>query len=296
MTHFLEVDDIDTETLVAVLDRSEEPALPRVLEGRGAALIFEKPSARTRNATEMAVLQLGGHPVTMRGDEVGFDERESVEDIARTLSCYHSVIAARVFEHSVLERLASAASVPVVNLLSERSHPMQALADLLTIRQEFGALAGRTLAYIGDANNVCRSLTLAAVRLGMRINLACPVGYGLDDADIDRLKLYGAEPRQTARPTDAVRDADVVYTDVWVSMGQEQERETRLRQFEGYSLDEKLMANAPSHAIVLHCLPAKRGYEITDAVLDGKQSRVWRQAANRMHTARGLLATICGEG
>ena len=293
--HVLDIEDLSVDELSAVLDLSEQTTWPRPLVGKGVALVFEKPSARTRNATEMAVAQLGGYPLTMRGDEVGFDVRESVEDIGRTLSCYHSAIAARVFRHEVVQRLAYASSVPVINLLSDRSHPMQALADLLTMRQELGPLEGRTLAYVGDANNVCRSLLLGATMLGMKTRVASPVGYGLDPVDVDRLRIVGAEPALTTRPIEAVGGADVVYTDVWVSMGQEDERETRLRQFEGFGIDDKLMTHAANDAIFLHCLPAKRGYEVFDDVLDGPQSRVWQQAANRMHTARGLLLWLFNE-
>jgi ornithine carbamoyltransferase len=294
--HVLEVDDLSIDELSTILDLSEQPSWPQPLAGRGVALVFEKPSARTRNATEMAVVQLGGHPLTMRGDEVGFDVRESVEDIARTLSCYHAAIAARVFDHRVVERLAAASSVPVINLLSDRAHPMQALADLLTIRQEFGQLDGRTLAYVGDANNVCRSLLLGATMLGMKVRVANPHGYGLNPLDIDHLRHVGNEPALTTRPIEAVAGADVVYTDVWVSMGQESEREVRLRKFEGFGVDEQLMSHAANNAIFMHCLPAKRGYEVTDDVVDGPQSRVWPQAANRMHTARGLLLWLSGGG
>lgn len=287
--HVLEIDDLSVDEVAEVLDLSEAVTWPRPLDGKGVALVFEKPSARTRNATEIAVVQLGGHPLTMRGDEVGFDVRESVEDIARTLSCYHSAIAARVFDHTVVQRLASTSSVPVINLLSDRSHPMQALADLLTMRQEFGPLDGRTLAYVGDANNVCRSLLLGATMLGMKVRVASPDGYGLGPVDVDRLRHAGTEPALTTRPIEAVGGADVVYTDVWVSMGQESERDIRLRRFEGFGVVEEFMSHAASDAIFLHCLPAKRGYEVSDDVIDGPQSRVWQQAANRMHTARGLL-------
>jgi ornithine carbamoyltransferase len=294
--HVLEVDDLSIDELGTVLDLSEQPAWAAALTGRGVALVFEKPSARTRNATEMAVVQLGGHPLTMRGDEIGFDVRESVEDVARTLSCYHAAIAARVFDHRVVQRLAGAASVPVVNLLSDRAHPMQALADLLTMRQEFGPLEGRTLAYVGDANNVCRSLVLGATMLGMKVRLASPDGYGMSAADVEHLRRVGNEPALTTRPIEAVAGADVVYTDVWVSMGQEEERDKRLRRFEGFGVDEALMGHAATNAIFLHCLPAKRGYEVSDDVVDGHQSRVWAQAANRMHTARGLLLWLFGGG
>ena len=293
--HVLEIDDLSVDEVADVLDLSERATWSRLLDGKGVALVFEKPSARTRNATEMAVVQLGGHPLTLRGDEVGFDVRESVEDIARTLSCYHSAIAARVFDHEVVRRLASASSVPVINLLSDRSHPMQVLADLLTIRQEFGQLDGRTLAYVGDANNVCRSLLLGATMLGMKVRVASPEGYGLSPVDVDHLRHVGTEPALTTRPIEAAGGADVVYTDVWVSMGQESERDVRLRQFEGFGVDEQLMSHAASNAIFLHCLPAKRGYEVADEVVDGPQSRVWQQAANRMHTARGLLLWLFQE-
>lgn len=295
MRHVLEVDDLSVDELASVLDLSESATWSRPLDGKGVALVFEKPSARTRNATEVAVVQLGGHPLTMRGDEVGFDVRESVEDIARTLSCYHSAIAARVFDHAHVQRLATASSVPVINLLSDRSHPMQALADLLTMRQEFGQLDGRTLAYVGDANNVCRSLLLGATMLGMKVRVASPEGYGLSAVDIDHLRRVGTDPALTTRPLEAVGGADVVYTDVWVSMGQEGERDIRLRQFKGFGVEEQLMSNAASTAIFMHCLPAKRGYEVSDEVVDGPQSRVWQQAANRMHTARGLLLWLFQE-
>jgi ornithine carbamoyltransferase len=269
--HVLEIDDLSIDELSRVLDLSARSQWSQPLAGRGVALVFEKPSARTRNATEMAVMQLGGHPLTMRGDEVGFDVRESVEDVARTLSCYHVAIAARVFDHDVVQRLAAAATVPVINLLSDRAHPMQALADLLTMRQEFGPLEGRTLAYVGDANNVCRSLVLGATMLGMKVRVASPEGYGLTDVDIDHLRLVGTEPALTTRPVEAVGGADVVYTDVWVSMGQESERDARLRRFEGFGVDDALMSHAANNAIFLHCLPAKRGYEVTDDVVDGPQ-------------------------
>jgi len=292
--HVLDVDDLSVDELGTVLDLSEQPTWTPHLAGQGVALVFEKPSARTRNATEMAVVQLGGHPLTMRGDEVGFDVRESVEDVARTLSCYHAAIAARVFDHRVVQRLAAAASVPVINLLSDRAHPMQALADLLTMRQELGPLEGRTLAYVGDANNVCRSLVLGATLLGMKVRVASPDGYGLSAADIEFVRTIGTEPTLTSHPIEAVAGADVVYTDVWVSMGQEGERETRLRRFEGFGVDDVLMSHAANNAIFLHCLPAKRGYEVCDDVVDGPRSRVWLQAANRMHTARGLLLWLFG--
>lgn len=283
MTDFLDVDDLSAEDLMAVLDLSEQQAPPKVLAGKGAALLFEKPSNRTRNSMEMAVVQLGGHPVSMRGDEVGFDTRETVEDIARTLSCYHAVIAARVFEHSKVERLAAAAAVPVVNLLSDEAHPCQALADLLTIRQCFGSLENLTVAWVGDGNNVCRSLVLAAERAGIEMRVATPPGYE-PDVDVDVVH----------DPYDAVKEAHVVCTDVWASMGREEEAVARREAFAGFTVTPDLMAHARPEAIFLHCLPAHRGEEVAADVIDGPQSSVWRQAENRLHAQRGLLVWLLG--
>ena len=278
MRHFLDVDDLSPEELTAVLDRAEQQSPAPVLAGLGAALLFEKPSNRTRNSMEMAVVQLGGHPISMRGDEVGFDVRESVEDIARTLSCYHAVIAARVFEHPKVVRLAHAATVPVVNLLSDDAHPCQALADLLTIRQHFGSLAGLTVAWVGDGNNVCRSLLLAAERAGLEMRVASPSGYEPDVA-----------AHVTNDPVEAVKEANVVCTDVWASMGREDEAAARRRAFAGFTVTPQLMQQARPDAIFLHCLPAHRGEEVAAEVIDGPQSAVWQQAENRLHAQRGLL-------
>jgi ornithine carbamoyltransferase len=259
------------------------------------ALLFEKPSARTRNSMEMAVVQLGGHPLTIRPDEVGLDTRETVEDVTRTLCCYHAAIGARVFEHSKLERMTAVSSVPVVNMLSDEAHPLQALADLLTIADEFGGvagLAGRTVAYIGDANNVARSLSLAAGMLGMSVRVATPVGFEFPEADIARIIATGADFAATNDPFEAVAGASVVYTDVWTSMGQEEEASQRREQFAGFTVNDELMNAAASDAIFMHCLPAHRGEEVSDSVLEGPQSRVWAQAENRMHAARGALVWL----
>ena len=287
--HFLEIDDLSPDELAEVLDLASEQHPTKVLEGRGVALIFEKPSLRTRNATEIAVFELGGHPLTLRGEEVGLAEREPVADVARVLSRYHAAICARVFEHSKLEDLAASSSVPVVNLLSDDSHPCQAVADLLTLRQHFGKLEGLEIAYVGDYNNVSRSLALAGAMTGMGVRLACPPGYGPSDADLDRLRLLGLEPVVTNRPHEAVDGADAVYTDVWTSMGQEVESKKRLQAFEGFMVDADLMTNAASHAVFLHCLPAHRGEEVAADVVDGRQSVVWQQAENRLHAVRGLF-------
>jgi ornithine carbamoyltransferase len=292
--HLLTMSDLRPAELDDVLNRSDAPPSARVLEGRGVALLFEHPSARTRNACEMAVVQLGGHPVTIRGEEVGIDRRETAEDVARTLACYHAVIAARVERHGTLERMASALdaadeSVPVVNLLSDREHPLQAIADVLTIRQHFGNLDGRVIAFIGDANNVCRSLIGAASLMGAHVRVASPAGYGIEDNPDGREMPAGWLVESFRSPQEAAAGADVLYTDVWTSMGQDEEKVARRAAFAGYTIDEALVAQASPHAIVLHCLPAHRGEEITDGVLGSSQSRVWQQATNRMHATRGLL-------
>ena len=292
LRHLLEVDDLSPTELDAVLARSAEPPGDgRLLAGRTVGLYFEKPSLRTRHSCEAAVVQLGGHPVTFRRDEVGSGEREPVGDIARVLSGYHAALGGRVYDHALLEELAAAATVPVVNLLSDRGHPCQALADLLTMRQ-LGELSGATMAWVGDFTNVARSLALGATMLGMKVRLACPPGYGPDDADLDRLRALGAEPVVSARPQEAVAGAAVVHTDVWASMGQEAEAEQRLRAFEGFQVDDRVMAAAAPDAVFMHCLPAHRGEEVAASVVDGPQSRVIAQAHNRLHSFRGLLAWL----
>ena len=293
--HLLEVDDLSTDEFSRILDLSEVDELPKLLEGRGAALLFEKPSARTRHSTEMAVVQLGGHPIYVRPDEVGIDTRESAEDLGRLLSGYTSVIGARVFEHDKIERLAASASVPVVNLLSDDAHPVQALADLLTVRQEFGRLDGLSIAYVGDANNVARSLGVACGLMGIEFRVSNPPGYDFDADTVSMLRAAGCDVVLEPDPVTSVTGADVVYTDAWYSMGQEAEQRIRVEAFGPWRVDEALMAHAAPGAIFLHCLPAHRGDEATDGVLDGPQSRIWPQAHNRMHTARGLLAWLLDE-
>ena len=289
MRHFLDVDDLEPGELARILNLATDPNPAQVLAGKGAALLFEKPSARTRSATEMAVVQLGGHALYITGAEVGLDERESVEDVTRTLACYNAVIGARVFAHSTVERMAAAGAVPIVNLLSDHAHPTQAVADLLTVRAALGHLEGLALAYVGDANNVARSLAYAAGLSGMAVRIASPEGYGFSESALRRMRGRGCEPVQVTNPVQAVRGAHVVYTDVWASMGQEQEADKRREDFAGFTVNRALMARAASDALFLHCLPAHRGEEVEAAVIDGPQSRVWLQAANRMHAARGLL-------
>ena len=284
--HLLTLDGLGRAEIEAMLALAEAAPAP-VLAGKGAALYFEKPSARTRNSMELAVHQLGGHPVYLTAGELGIGTRESVEDIARTLACYHGVIAAREFDHKLLVALAAASPVPVVNMLSGSDHPLQALADLLTIRQLCGRIEGVKVAYVGDGdNNVARSLAQGCVALGAELTIASPEGFGLSDAP--------AGVRQVVDPLQAVRGAEVVYTDVWVSMGQEEESLFRSVKLQDYQVNGALMAEAPG-AWFLHCLPARRGEEATAEVIDGPRSAVWRQAENRMHSARGALMWLLAE-
>jgi ornithine carbamoyltransferase len=293
--NLLDIVDLDTDELSLVLDLAQRPALPRVLEGQGAGLIFEKPSNRTRHSMEMAVVQLGGHPVYTRGEEVGLDVREAVEDVTRVMAGYHGLLAARVFAHDKVTRMAACSSVPVVNMLSDHSHPLQGLADVLTMQQVHGTLAGRTVAYVGDWNNVSRSLAEACVMLGAHVSIGCPVGYHASDSELERINSLGSGSiRQSHRGADAVRGAIAVHTDTWTSMGQETEKAERVKVFEGFGVDTALMAQAAPGAGFYHCLPAYRGYEVAPEVIDGPHSHVIHQAHNRLHAARGVLAFLLG--
>ncbi len=296
MRSFLEVDDLTVEELHRVLDFCLDSNPPQVLEGEGVALVFEKPSNRTRNSMEMAVFQLGGHPVYIRGEELGFDKRESVEDAVSTLSGYYKCIAARVFDHKTLERMAKVELCPIVNLLSDTGHPMQALADVITLVKEYGDINGKSLAFIGDGNNVFRSLAMAAGMLGAEIRFAGPSDYCLSEIDKDRLAAVDVIVNEFDFAQDAADGANIVYTDVWTSMGQESEMEERKKAFEAFTVDSNLMGVTSSDAVFLHCLPAHRGEEVTAEVIDGPKSRVWSQSENRMHAARGLLAWLLAEG
>ena len=293
----LEVDDIDAPTLRRVLDnaidwKADPAAVPRVLQGVAVAALFQKPSARTRTSIEVAVSTLGGHPIYVREEEVGIDKRETAEDVARTLASMCGLLAARVFEHSILERMSVVVDIPVVNLLSDAAHPCQALADLQTMQERFGNIEGRRLAYVGDGNNVTASLAFAAALTGLEFVVASPPGYELDAQAVDRARNLGGSIELVGDPYDAVRDADVVYTDVWTSMGQEDEAAQRRRAFAGWTVDDDLMKVANDDAIFMHCLPAHRGEEVSASVIDGPRSVVWQQAGNRMHSVRALFVEL----
>jgi len=282
--HLLDIDDLSAAELAAVLDLGEQLDPPPVLAGKGVGLVFQKPSLRTRVSMEMAVVALGGHPVALQDFEVGLDTREPAGDVGRVLSQYCSLLGARVFDHEAIERMAAAATVPVINLLSDRAHPCEVLGDLLVLRRHLGSLAGRSLAWVGDGNNVCQSLLAGAALVGLTVRVACPPGYEPSAASLSHAGSF-----VTQDPAEAVDGADAVYTDVWTSMGQESEGAHRKQDFAGFTVDEALMARARPDALFLHCLPAHRGDEVSAAVIDGPASVVWEQAAARMHAQRGLL-------
>jgi len=269
-----------------------------LLSGKTLAIVFEKPSLRTRVSFELAMRQLGGQTVYLSPAEVGLGERESVPDVARVLSRYVDAIAARTFSHHTLEVLASYSRVPVINALSDWEHPCQALADLLTIYEKKGELNGLTLAFVGDGNNVARSLMLAASLTGMNFRIASPPGYAIEERILHLVQSNaissGGEIFCTEEPRLAVSGADVVYTDVWTSMGQEAEAEARRRIFAGYQVDSELLSLAREDAILMHPLPAHHGEEVAEGILDTLKSAVFDQAENRLHLQKALLAVMLG--
>jgi ornithine carbamoyltransferase len=295
---YLSVDELSPEELVQILDLSarlkvDPGAFADRLRGKSVALVFEKPSTRTRMSFQVGVAELGAHPIYISASELQLGRGETIEDTGRVMSRYVDAIVLRTFEQERLEVLASAASVPVVNALSDFEHPCQALADVFTVRERLGAPAGRMLAYLGDGNNVAHSLLLAGTKLGMRLRVATPPGFEPIPQIVNRATEIAAESGGAVEilhdPMEAALDADVVYTDVWASMGQENEADERELVFRSYRIDEKVLAQAAPHAIVMHCLPAHRGLEITDEVIDGPRSAVWDQAENRLHTQKALL-------
>jgi ornithine carbamoyltransferase len=298
MKHFLNLIDLTGDELNGLLTeaaRLKDAHLRRIpthtLTGRVVGLVFEKPSLRTRVSFEAGVAQLGGTSLYLPGNEVGLGWRESLADFSRTISHYLDALVLRVYRHETLDGLAAHSSIPIINGLSDWSHPCQGLADVLTVRELFGSEKGKTVAFIGDGNNVARSLAVGCGKLGVKFILACPKGYGFDDKFRSEYtkKVSPDFPAEVNEPRAAVMGADVIYTDVWTSMGQEAEREERLRRFEGFQVNAKLLAAAPKHAKVLHCLPAHRGEEITDDVMDGPACAAFQQAGNRMHAQKAIL-------
>ena len=295
MRHILNISDLSVAELREVLALAQTPVsqLGMPYAGHALALIFEKPSNRTRQSMEVATVQLGGHPIYTRGEEVGIDTRETAEDVARVMAGYHAVIAARVFKHDVVQRMALVSRVPVLNMLSDYSHPLQGLADVLTMEQQIGDLRGKKIAWVGDYNNVARSLAEACVMLGATVSIATPVGYGPSEAELKRINVLGeGEVTATVRTSESVEGAVCVHTDVWVSMGQEAQTSAKEAIFQEYKVTSHMMSLAAPEALFFHCLPAHRGYEVDADVIDGSTSRVVEQAHNRLHSARGLLAFI----
>jgi ornithine carbamoyltransferase len=300
---FLSIDDLSTDELLSLLDDGDETkAKPakhnKILAGRQVALIFEKPSTRTRVSFEVAVSSMGGHAIVLRGDELQLGRGETIEDTGRVLSRYVDALVVRTFGHERLEALAAAASVPVINSLSDYSHPCQALADFQTVRERRGKFEGLSLGYIGDGNNVAHSLMFAGAKVGMHVRVACPVGHEPSSQVTDRSKEIaagaGGSVTVTSVVAEAATNADVLYTDVWASMGQESETEARKAAFERYRIDEDTLGMAADDVIVMHCLPAHRGEEIAASVIDGPHSVVFDQAENRLHSQKALLAWLLG--
>lgn len=288
----------DIQSLLSDASASKDSGWSTVLENKTLALLFEKPSLRTRVSFEIAMRQSGGQAIYLSPAEVGLGGRESIPDVARVLSRYVDAIAARTFSQQTLEALARYSDVPVINALSDLEHPCQALADLLTIYEKKKALKGLTLAFIGDGNNVAHSLMLAAALTGMNFRIASPAGYTVKEELLKLAQKYasgrGSKILCTEQPLTAATDADIVYTDVWTSMGQETETKARRKAFAGFCVDKKLLALAKKDAIFMHDLPAHRGEEVTAEVIDGPQSVVFDQAENRLHAQKALLIQLLG--
>jgi ornithine carbamoyltransferase len=273
-----------------------EGKLPRLLQGKVLALIFEKPSTRTRVGFETAALQLGADVIYLRSDELQLRRGEPVKDTARVLGSYLDGLVIRTHDPTVLEEFAKFSKVPVINALSDIEHPTQTICDMITLKELRGQLQGLRFTWIGDGNNVCNSWILGASLVGMHMTVACPRRFEPDRSITDRARrqceVSGGSLRIVRDPAEAARGADIIYTDVWVSMGHEKEAAKRKRAFRRFQVNDKLLALAKNDAVVMHCLPAHRGMEITDSVLDGKQSIVWQQAENKLHGARGILALL----
>ncbi|MBM4438795.1 MAG: ornithine carbamoyltransferase [Candidatus Rokubacteria bacterium] len=303
MKHFLSAADLTKDTALGLFRLAADlkqglksGQRPTPLAGRTFALIFEKPSLRTRVTFEVGLNQLGGSGVYLSGPEIGLGTRESVPDVARNLSRWVDGIVARVFSHATMDGLASHASIPVINALSDFEHPCQAVADFFTLWERGIDLAKVKVAWVGDGNNVCHSLLLLGAVLGADMRVACPPGYEPEPRVLAEVRRRGGRVSLTTEPDDAVRGADVIYTDVWTSMGQEAEREKRQEAFARYQLNPSLLGFARAGALVMHCLPAHRGEEITDDVLDGPQSVVLDQSENRLHAQKAIILSLVEEG
>jgi ornithine carbamoyltransferase len=303
LRHLLSLETLEPDELRTILRAAhkakQQPAYLRgAFAGGSLGMVFEKPSTRTRVSFAAAAWRLGMMPITLRPDELQLGRGESIADTARVLSGYLDTLVVRTFEHELVEELASHATIPVINALTDRHHPCQALADLMTLEESFESLDGLTVAYVGDGGNVCDSLIEASALAGMELRVASPHGYEPNDAVLgwsrDVAGRTGAVLELTDDPSAAVSGADAVYTDVWTSMGQEHEAEARRAAFRTFQVNQQLLDLAAPHAIFLHCLPAHRGEEVTDEVLDGPASRVWDQAENRLHTETALLAWLLG--
>ncbi|HUT31574.1 MAG TPA: ornithine carbamoyltransferase [Sedimentisphaerales bacterium] len=304
MKDFLCIRDCTTEQLKELLAESSKlktlyasGGRDLCLSGKVLAMLFEKPSLRTRMSFHVAMTDLGGEAIYVKPEDIGgIGKREPIKDMARVLSRYVDGIMARTFEHSAVTELAAFATVPVINALTDWSHPCQAMSDVLTIQEHCGRLEGVKVAYVGDGNNVARSLAFACAKLGMKMTVASPAGYELDDEAVETAN--GMAPQCVCRtndPTEAVADADIIYTDTWVSMGQENEKQKRIRDFAGFQVNAELLKSAPADAKIMHCLPAYRGYEITDDVAESKNSIIFDQAENRLHFQRALLKKLMSQ-
>ncbi len=297
MMHLISVSDLTHEEIYELLDLAARMKERRghytdALKDMSLAMIFEKPSTRTRVSFEVAMTELGGHALYLNYADLQLGRSETICDTASVLSRYVHVIMARVYRHETVRELARCADIPVINALSDMEHPCQLLADLLTIRERKGDLKDLRIAWIGDGNNVCNSLILGSAITGMNLSVACPAGYEPDAGMVARANELGSGVLITNDPIEAASGADVLYTDVWVSMGDEKEEEKRLRDFSGFQINNDLLSHAKSDCIVLHCLPAHRGQEISAEVLDGEHSVVMDQAENRLHAQKALLMTV----
>jgi ornithine carbamoyltransferase len=305
--HLITLDDVSPEDVPTLFDlaaslkaKQRQGISQPLLQGKTLAMVFEKPSLRTRVTFEAGMTQLGGHAIYLAPADIRLGHRETVQDAARNLERWVEGIVARTFSHQTVERLALYSRIPVINGLSDSHHPVQILCDLFTLWEKRGSVNGLRVVFVGDGNNVCHSWLQAAAKLGVHFTLACPQGYEPDPAVLaqaqNEAKASGARLAVTHDPAAAAQDADVLYTDVWASMGQEEEHARRLRDFQGYRLDRFLVEQAGPDVLVMHCLPAHRGEEITDEVMDGPRSIIFDQAENRLHMQKAILVNLLGSG